>query len=299
MSTDLLLFSVGIMGLIAGSITDIQRREVPDWLNYFLIFTGLGLRFMHSIATGNWMYFVYGLLGFGVFFILAYLMYFTGQWGGGDSKMLMAMGAMFATFPDFLIGVFDPNLFGFPVLLTFWINLLLLGAIYGIVWTLGLGVIHFNDMRRSFKKFMRKKFIRTIMIVSHSAAGVLLLSSLFLPILAAKVVAASFAVMIVGFFYLFMVVKSVDESCMYRKLHPSQLVEGDWPINDIVVDEKTIFSTQKRIGLELDDILRLKKLFDQGKIKKIKVRHGVPFVPSFLFSLILTFTYGNVIALMF
>jgi Flp pilus assembly protein protease CpaA len=64
---DLLLLLIGLIGLIIGSLTDLKSREVPDWLNYFLIASGLGLRLIYSISTWEWSYFLYGLVGFAVF----------------------------------------------------------------------------------------------------------------------------------------------------------------------------------------------------------------------------------------
>ena len=79
--------------LIIGSITDIRTREIPDWISYGLIFAGIGARAIASSMQGDPTYFYDGLFGFAFFFALAALLFFTGQWGGGDSKLLMGMGA--------------------------------------------------------------------------------------------------------------------------------------------------------------------------------------------------------------
>ena len=95
--------------LLIGSYTDIKKREVPDWLNYSLIFSGLGLRLMYSLATFDYSYLAFGLFGLAVMLIFALFMFYTGQWGGGDSKMLMGLGALIGLRLDinsFLIGFF-------------------------------------------------------------------------------------------------------------------------------------------------------------------------------------------------
>ena len=299
MLIDLLLVIVGFVGLLVGSITDIQKREVADWVNYFLIFSGLGLRVIYSLHTHDWLFLGYGILGFASFTALAYAMFYTGQWGGGDSKMLIAMGALFATYPSFFLEYFNPNFFGFPFLLAFWINLLLVGAVYGLLWTFGVGIFHLKDLRYSWRKWMSDYTVLQIRTISHLFALVLLIGGVllsnYLELRILWFASLSFSLMIVGFFYLFILVKSVENSCMYRVVTPDQLVEGDWTFDDIEIDGKIIFSKNKKIGLETKDIENIKKYYNKNKIKKIKIKHGVPFVPSFLLSMIVTIIYGNII----
>lgn len=298
MTPDGILVGVGLAGLLIGSITDIQKREVPDWVNYFLIYAGLGIRFINSIWSGEWSYFLYGLLGFGIFLGLAYLMFFTGQWGGGDSKMLMGMGALFATAPVFLVEKFQPNLLGFPFLVSFWINLLLVGAVYGILWTMGLGIAHFEKTKKAFIEWLAIPSIKKVRVYSHILAGILLLAGVLVRSIMIRLTGFIFGGMILVFFYMYIVIKSVEQAAMFRSLPPSKLVEGDWPLEDIIVDKKVIFSVEKKIGIEQDDLEKLQKLEEQGKIKTIDVRHGVPFVPSFLFAFIVTIGFGNIIVLL-
>ncbi len=295
MVIDYLLLGVGLFGLIVGSITDIQKREVADWVNYFLIFSGIALRLIFSIYTGQWDFFGFGMLGLIIFTIIAYVMFLSGQWGGGDSKMLMAMGILFATYPESLYAYFDPVFLGFPFLLGFWLNLLIFGAIYGILWTIGSGVFHYKEMISSYKEWVKNKYIRKVRLISHSLALVLIVSGLFLGNYLFRVSAIVFGVIILGFFYLYIIIKSVENACMFRMVRADQLVEGDWPFDDIIVEGRKVFSKDKAIGLERKDIDRLMRLSEKKKIGKIKVKHGVPFVPSFLIALLFTLSYGNVL----
>ena len=63
--------------------------------------------------TFDWMYSLEGLFGLIVFVVVGYIMFYAGQWGGGDSKLLMGLGA--------LIGL-KLTLNPLPVLLIFLIN---------------------------------------------------------------------------------------------------------------------------------------------------------------------------------
>src|SRR3989344_356922 len=126
-----ILIVITLIYLAAACYTDLKTREVPDWLSYSLIFAALVTRSIASISLG-WEVLISGILGLGIYFGLACLFYYTHQWGGGDSKLLMGMGVV--------IGVslpFDLNSFN---LLWFFLALLFLGAIYGLFWMTGIAI---------------------------------------------------------------------------------------------------------------------------------------------------------------
>src|SRR3989338_10189237 len=86
-------YSLAFAVLAVGSITDLKTREVPDWVNYGLIISGIGLNLLFSVIYSSWSFIISSIAGLGVFFAISYIMFYTGQWGGGDSKMLMGIGA--------------------------------------------------------------------------------------------------------------------------------------------------------------------------------------------------------------
>ena len=79
MIIDMILVAVGLAGSLAASVSDIKTREVPDWLNYSLIFSGLSIRLIFSLFSSKWSYFLFGELGFGLMFLFGYLLYLTKQ----------------------------------------------------------------------------------------------------------------------------------------------------------------------------------------------------------------------------
>src|SRR4051812_39246462 len=93
-----ILFLLGLAGLLIGSVTDLQRREVPDYISFGLIAAAAGIRLLHAIISNDWLQLLIAAIGGLVCFALACLFFYTGQWGGGDAKMLIALGALFATF---------------------------------------------------------------------------------------------------------------------------------------------------------------------------------------------------------
>ena len=105
----IITYTVSLIALFIGSATDLKTREVPDWLNYGLVISGFGLNLLFSAIHSNSSFIINSVIGFLIFFGIAYIMFYAGQWGGGDSKMLMGLGAMigidvsFKT-PQFLFG---------------------------------------------------------------------------------------------------------------------------------------------------------------------------------------------------
>src|SRR3989344_342345 len=149
-----IIAAVAFSAIAAGSFTDVKMHEVPDWLNYGLLAFGIGANTLLSIAFWNWTYIAYSLLGLLVFFAIACFMFYAGQWGGGDSKMLLALGAVFGL-PFSLSSPFI-NLGSF--LISFWFNLLVAGVVYALVCSIFLALKN----RRKFLKEARSGLRRNV-----------------------------------------------------------------------------------------------------------------------------------------
>ena len=63
MVLDVTLIIITLIALLVASYSDIRTREVPDWLNYGLIFTAFGIRTIFSFKLG-WEIILGGVLGF-------------------------------------------------------------------------------------------------------------------------------------------------------------------------------------------------------------------------------------------
>ncbi|MFC1728249.1 prepilin peptidase [Nanoarchaeota archaeon] len=272
---------IAFLGLLYGTYTDFKSREVPDWASYSLIILGLGLRLLYSAITFDWSVILHGLTGFGIFFVLAWIFYLTGQWGGGDAKVLMGIGA--------LVGF---ELTPFSFLISFVINLLIIGAIYGFVWGMVLAVKHRKKFLEEFKKqrikIKKVKLILLIIIVT------LLLIAILLPDRAIKISIAGLAIFIYVSFYVFLFTKSVENSSMYKFYKINKLTEGDWIAKIIKHRGKQICGPKDK-GITKEQIKLLKKY----KINQVLVKEGIPFIPSFLIAFVITYFMGNILFLMF
>jgi Flp pilus assembly protein protease CpaA len=287
MLIDMILLGIAFIALIAGTITDIKTREVPDWINYGIMFSGIGLRLIYTSVNFEWIYLLEGIAGFGICIGIGYAMFYAGQWGGGDSKLLMGLGA--------LIGLsfkFNPM----PLLIVFLFNILLVGSVYGLFYSAVLAVKERKKFAANFKDVMHDKKLMRFRRMKFIILSVFLI----LLIIAVQKISIDFFVLLVLIimmlllylsFYLVVFVKAVEMSAMFKDISPEQLTEGDWIAKDIVVNKK-IIARKKDLGVSKEQIKKLVKLKEQGKIDKIQVKYGMPFVPSFLLAFILSVCLG-------
>lgn len=280
----LIPLSIVFIGLLIGTYTDIKTREVPDWLNYGLIVTGLSLGLLYSVIFLEWSYFINSLIGFAVFFIIAVVMFYSGQWGGGDSKMIMGLGA--------LIGL-DVSFKEFPFLIGFFINALLIGAVYGIIWSLVLAVKHKNKFLKEIKKTLTNKKVVSARRYLLIASLIFLIIVFFIEDLSLKLPMLGLVLVAFITFYVWIFIKVVEKAAMLKYVKPAELTEGDWIAQDVIIDGKKICG-KKELGIEKKQIRRLVNLYKKKKIKKILIKEGIPFVPSFLIAFIVSLFFGNV-----
>lgn len=153
----LIIYAVCIIVLTIGSITDFRKREVLDYLSYFLIFASLGIRCIYSFVLSDYHIILSGIIGLLIFLAMSVMLYYTGQWGGGDSKVLMGLGAA--------IGFYLPqNLTQSAILsqgvlldflhhgiLRYVLLVLLFGALYTVIWSIVLAILNFKKVSKEFK----------------------------------------------------------------------------------------------------------------------------------------------------
>ncbi|MBN1644672.1 prepilin peptidase [Candidatus Woesearchaeota archaeon] len=270
------LLIVVLFVLVIGTITDFKTREVPDWLSYGGIIAGLGLRLIWSVSSWNYIPFLEGLVGFGVFFALACALYYLGQWGGGDSKALMVIGACLGINMDFN-----------HIVLAFVINSIWIGGVYGLVWSVILAFKNWDNFKKEFQD--RLLFHGIFRMLPLAFLVVLALLSFFIavnPVIQSFIILI--AVFVPAFYYLTVFIRAVEKVAMYRFVSPDKLTEGDWIAKDIIINKKRICSPRD-LGISLKQISQLKKL----KVKRILIKVGIPFVPALLLAYLFTLFFGN------
>lgn len=277
-----LIFAATLLAIAIASITDLKKREVPDLVSFMLIGFCLGIRGIYSILLSNPGPFIEGLVGFVICLLVSLAMYYGGQWGGGDAKMLMGIGAS--------LGI-PLSLASFPLILVFFIHLLLAGAVFGLLFSAIIAARNWKKFKAEFFRHLRRKEIVYMQLSAGMIAVIAIVSVLlitdFLVKMAALITAGAFLI----FVYLFAFVRSVERSCMHRKALPKELTEGDWLAKPVIVDKEIVIS-QKNIGLTKSQLRQLAELYRRKKIKHVVLKEGIPFLPSFLAAYLLTFFLG-------
>lgn len=268
---------IAFIALIIGSYTDFKTREVPDWLSYGLVFTGVFLHLLASLIYSEWVLLLKSIAGLAVAAAVAIPMFYLGQWGGGDSKMLMALGSIIGL--DFSYSAF---------LVSLLVNIFLLGAIYGILYGAVLAVRHKNNFWDKFKKVLYEKKNIKLRMALLIVCTLIFVISFFAPSL--RIALLLLILVLIISFYLWAFVKAVEKAVMYKLVSPAKLTEGDWIAKDVMVKGRKICGP-KDLGVTLKQIRELKRL----KVKKILIKEGIPFVPSYLLAFLFTCLFGNIL----
>ncbi|MBS3071028.1 prepilin peptidase [Candidatus Pacearchaeota archaeon] len=256
---------LAVVWLVFASVHDLRKRVVFNWLSFSLIIFALGFRFFYSLfSEQDFGFFYQGLIGLGIFFVLGNLFYYGKFFGGGDAKLIIALGPVIAFSESFFTNV--------VVFATFFMLFLFSGGLYGLSWSV---YFYFRDRKKlkpEFKKQFNKIRVASIFVMF---LGILIMVFGFFEVLFFYFGATIFVLP-----YLYVYSKAIDEVSLVKNLDVKKLEEGDWLYRDIKVGKKVIKASWE--GLTKKDINEIKK-----KHKSVMIRQGIPFVPVFLISFLL------------
>ncbi|MBI2107439.1 prepilin peptidase [Candidatus Woesearchaeota archaeon] len=279
---DILLIIITIVWLIFASISDLKTREVPDWISFSLTIIAIAFLITQSISENNYRLLISPLI-FGVIFtIIAFAMYYTKQWGGGDTKLLIPLGIIFATYPEKLLNYLNPNLnIQFSIIVL--INIFVVGTIYSLLFSFYLAIKNKNNFLKEYKKneFKKEKIIAIILAI------VLAVIAIYLSY-PKNILSLLLSLIILITPYLLAFVKSVEKSCMLEKISVRKLTEGDWIAENIYNNKKLVIG-RNSLGITKEQINIIKKIR-----KEVLVKNGLPFIPSFLMAVIISLILGNI-----
>ncbi|MDI6826667.1 MAG: A24 family peptidase [Candidatus Aenigmarchaeota archaeon] len=279
---EIVLLMIALVGSSLAALFDLKTTEIPDEIPYAMMIVGIIAHVIKSfLVLSYWPFLLSVIVGLS-FLGFGFLMYYIGQWGGGDAKILSAMG--------FLIPVLPPQIktsLMFPLPLSFFFNVFLVGAFYMIVYAVVLSMIERN-IWLEFVKDLRAN-TKMIMIFNLSmVAFIVLLVSIFanyylLPVNDMIIFIVTMLLVSVGFFILWKFVKTVEKVGFKKRILVSKLRVGDVP------DFYKIWE-----GVTEKEIEKIKK---SGK-KYIWIKSGVRFAPAFPLALLFTLYFGDGISLL-
>jgi len=255
------LILLAVVWLVGAILQDLHRREVDNLWNFSLIGFALAYRLAVSGYTGNYWFFVNGLIGFVIFLALGNLFYYCRLFAGGDAKLVIALGAILPLSYSWIINI---EIFGLFIL-----GFLVGGSVYVFIWSLFLAFTNMKNFIKEYKKQAKdyKHYFSWSLIFVLFFGFLLYFSD---PSLALS------SLVFLLFPVLFVFARSVEEVCMVKKVEISKLTVGDWLYEDLYVRGKKIKKNWE--GLSEMDL----KLIKEKYSRKVMVKYGVPFTPSFL-----------------
>ncbi len=263
------LVIMGLIWIVCAVIQDFRKREVANWWNFSLIVLALSFRAFVSINQGSWSYLLWGLFGLACGFLVHNLFYYARIFAGGDAKLLLALCTILPFGLEWRLNL--------AILLIYLVLILISGAVYGLVYSLILVIMHFKSFSKEFGVVFRvnKKAILFMLLFSLILGTIFYYLNFILGVMLCALL----------FFTPFLLVsaKSIEKTCMIKEVKVKDLTIGDWTVNPLSVGKRTINPNWE--GLSEKEIKIIKNKLNKNK--KVIVREGIPFTPSFLFALIL------------
>lgn len=276
---ELILLLTALIGSVLAAVFDLKTTEIPDQIPYAMIAIALFLHLIQAILLRSFwsilssLFWGLSLLGFG------FLMYYLGQWGGGDAKILSAIGFLIPELPqNFGIKL----LFPFPLSYSF--NVFLVGATYMLAYAFIIALIHkkilfkfLDDMKASSKVlsigslvlfisfFLINWFLAKYFRISFDI--LFILKSSLLPLIAT-----------IALFVVWKFAKVVENVGFKKRIPISKLKVGD------VLLESKLWE-----GISKKELTKIKK---SGK-KFVVVKEGVRFAGTFPLALLFTIYIGD------
>ena len=260
------LILLGLIWIIVAVLQDLRRREIDNLWNFSLIPIALAYRLGVFIFNGNYWFVLNGLIGLAIFFILHNLFYYSRLFAGGDAKLLMTLGVILPLRYNWMLNF---KIFGVFILL-----FLLGGSVYSLIWAFCLMIMNWKNFKKEFLKqwkIYQKMFLfALVFVVLWVVFAFIINQTIFILI----------GLIVLLFPILFVFSKSIEESSMVKRINPDKVTEGDWLYEDVLVGGKKIKSNWEGVSAKELEIIQKKCK------KKILIKYGIPFTPSFLFGFV-------------
>jgi Flp pilus assembly protein protease CpaA len=286
---EILVLVLVFIYLIIATISDIRTKEIPDFLNYSFIIIGIFIYAIKSLILQDVSYFLYSLLTVIIFFTIGALMYYTKQWGGADSKLLMGIGALIPVYPSIILNnltIKGSKYFG----IDFFINMLMVGAVYALLYAISLIIKHRKEFSKKFSEIHNKNKLKIFEKTVWGAIILINVLSFFISHTnSQRVFILGISLLLLLFHYLIISIKAIEKIYVYKTIPTSKLREGDYITKELKANNKIIFKPIVH-GVAKSQIKDIQKHF-----KEVPIKDGIAFAPTFLITLIITLLIGNIV----
>jgi len=279
--------------LFAASLVDLKTGEIPEPLSMGLIALILLVALGHTILVWNFTYLGMTVLWGVVALAIAYLLFWLGQWGGGDVKILAGVGCflgyMEAAGYTWPLGTFIN--YPLPPLVTYLIDMAVTSTPYVIAYTIILGVLRPTAFVEYGRRLREKTFI-----IAFALSLMPALAAFYFGLYVLLIVYLLVPVFLLASVYM----KTVEEHLLTKTIPVTQLKDWDILSKDLVVGGRRVATRRNIEGVTPEQVAEIKELAKDGRIpKKIDIRWGIKYAPILFISLLLTVYVGNLLEALF
>ena len=276
----LAVLAVSTLLLLLACISDLKTTEVPDTVSIGLVAIIVAASIVHSVYSSDYSHLINTVaVGF-AYFIVALAMFYLGQWGGGDVKILAGIGCVLGYLNS--INYVWVNSEILPYYVVYFINMGLIAIPYFVVYSIVVGWGNGRLMAEFAAQTKRKAFLLTV-VISFLPSLIALYAHLtsFIPIY----------LMLPLFAVLSTFLKVSEKVLFKRKVNPSELKVGDVLAEDLLVSGVKVVSSSNMEGLTEEQLTAIRKL--EHLPDEVTVKLGVKFVPILLLAFLMTVFLGN------
>jgi len=261
--------AIAFIGSVIAALWDLKTTDIPDVLVAGMVIVALAFGAGEGISTGDYTALTLSV-GTGLIFLaIGLIMYFSGQWGGGDGGLLVGIGM--------LMSYLNQDYISFPV--AYLSNIVITGVLYSVLYA---SFLVFRN--KTLLKELKSELKGMLTPLGFLAAALLISISFFFSAYYARIAAVPIVMLVLLVFYRF--AKTIDKS-FFRKISSRDLKVGDMIGEDIPrlkIGKKLIR------GLTAAEVKRIQKMK-----KTVLIREGIRFGPVFPIALLLTVLYGNIL----
>lgn len=286
------LFATAIVGSSVAAAWDLKTTEIPDQIPYVMIGIALLVYGYQSIVEWSYKPIANSVAVGAALFGFGFVLYYFGQWGGGDVKLMSAIGFLL---PDMgAVSPIFPELYlWFPFPVSYLFNVFFVGAAYMLAYALILALLN----RKIIHEFKRDVKASANMIIAASVALFIVFvfinwyfaTRLRFPqsqpsqylILVNSVVPLAVTV---GFLLVWKFVRAVENIAFKKRIPLRRLKVGDVLLDSKVWD-----------GVTEKDIRRIRR----SKKRYVWIKEGVRFAPAFPLALLFTIYLGDAVLFLF
>ncbi len=258
-------FIIGFAFLTIASYTDIKRREADDYVSMLFFISAILLNLFLSIIKKNSEFIINSITGLIIGYIIASILYYTGFWGGGDSKYLINLYVLIGINPLILINSFhNPLLLIKSNMFLLFVYILLSGMIFTLFYIAYMLIKKHKKIKLIVKKHKRLRTILNALLINIL---LLILINLFntaniLQHDLTYLINIFFSLITITLIFIMLHIIFVKEQVLNYKKKPELMTPGELLTKPLYIKQNTTL---------LNNFLFTQKLFNDNKINKISI----------------------------